>query len=187
MLETVKNPSLLCRVAISIDNLIEKVFAVESDPEFELCIPNNILHRTELICEYIKTEKGYDFEVEGFLMLLYLDFIKNCIKSYNPRKVFKQLTEEYYQDQYLTAVNCGVSEIIPIVKYSKTNLVISMAEEDVRKGQLILDELYDLYGYRISFSKLLENLWIGFIEDYKTGENKRAYYSIVKILKECIG
>lgn len=188
MFETVEKPSLLCRIAIGIDNFIENLFAVESDPEFELCIPDNILHRTELICEYIKTEKGYDFEVEGFLMLLYMDFIKNCIKNYNPRKVLKQLTENYYKDQYITAVNFGdTPEIIPIVKYKKTKLVISMAEEDVRKGQLILDELYDLYRYRIPFSKLLENLWIGFIEDYKTGENKRAYHSIVKILKECLG
>lgn len=187
MSETIEKQSLLLRIAIGIDNFIERLFSVESDPEFELCIPDNILHRTELICEYIKTEKGYDFEVEGFLMLLYMDFIKNCVKNYNPRKVLKQLTEDYYKDQYITAVNFGSTpEVIPIVKYKKTKLIISMAEEDVKKGQLILDELYDLYRYRISFSKLLENIWIGFIEDYKTGENKRAYHSIVKILKECL-
>lgn len=187
MTEVANKPSLLCRIAIGIDNFINRLFAVDSDPEFELNIPTNIIHRTELICEYIKTEKGYDFEMEEFLMLLYIDFIKNCVKNYNPQRVFKDLSKDYYDDHYITAIEDGIAYNIPMKKYSKAKLVISMAEEDTKKGQLILDELYDLYGYRISFSKLLENLWIGFIEDYKTGENKRAYHSIVKLLKECLG
>lgn len=187
MIESAKKLTVLEKVIISIDNLIERLFAVESAPEYELSIPNNILHRTQLICEYIKSEKGYDFGIEEFLMLLYMDFIKNCIKNYNPKGVFKQLSKDYYKDEYIETVTMGVHEKTLITEYPKTKLVISMAEEDTKKGQLILDELYDLYRYRITFSKLLENLWVGFIEDYTSGENKRAYHSIVKILKECMG
>lgn len=167
-------------------NFISNLFVQESDPEFTLNIPDNILHRTELICNYISTEKGYDFDVDNFLMLLYLDFIKNSIKNYNPAKVFKELTIDYYQDQYIDMSDGETTYRIPRVKHNKTNLTLTMAEDDVIKGQLILDELYDLYHYRIPFSKLLENLWIGFIEAYKIGENKKAYHNIVKLLKECL-
>lgn len=169
-----------------LSNFISDLFAKECDPEFTISIPDNIIHRTELICSYIRDEQGYDFEIENFLMLLYFDFIKNSIKNYNPKKVFEDLNKDFYKEEYIDLVIHNEHCRVRTAKYNKTNITMSMAKEDVKKGQLILDELYDLYGYRFQFSKLLENLWIRFIEDYKTGTNKRAYHSIVKLLKECL-
>lgn len=166
--------------------ILNSLFTKEYDPEFTLSIPNSIVHRTKLICSYIKSEHGYDFELENFLMLLYLDFIKNSIRNYNPKKLFNDLSKNYYEDDYLVISTGDYKYNIEKTKYTKIDITIIMSDEDVEKGQLILDELYDLYHYKISFSKLLENLWIGFIEDYKCGINKRAYHSIVKLLKDCL-
>lgn len=154
-------------------------------PTFDIEIPSNILHRTELICNYIKKEKGYDFEIENFLMLLYLDFVRQSVVNYNPEKVYKELTKEYYRRETMT-LSTG-DEIIEIERsdIDFVTLEITIEREDVDQGMLILEELYDLYKIRISFNRLLESLWIGFIESYKRGENKRAYASIVKLLKEC--
>lgn len=165
-------------------NLFQSTDTVEQ-PTFDIQIPANILHRTELICNYIKKEKGYDFEIENFLMLLYLDFVRQSIVNYNPERVYKQLTKEYYQrDVMKLSIGDEIFEIERTDIDFKT-LEITIAEEDVEQGMLILEELYDLYKIRISFNRLLESLWIGFVESYKRGENKRAYASIVKLLKEC--
>lgn len=153
---------------------------------FDITLPTNVLHRTELICKYISTEKNYDFEIENFLMLLYLDFIKTSVKNYNPKKIYDQLTTKYYQKRSMLLTINNENFEVETTNVTLTSLEISIAYDDYIKGQLILDELYDLYKIRISFNRLLESLWMGFIESYKRGENKRAYSSIVKLLKETI-
>lgn len=175
-------------------SLLDKIVSVFSKEvedtsikTFDVTLPTNVLTRTELICKYISSEKGYDFEIENFLMLLYLDFIKTSVKSYNPKKIYEQLTTKYYEKRTML-LNIGDESFeVETTNVTLTTLEISISREDYEKGQLILDELYDLYKIRISFNRLLESLWIGFIESYKRGENKRAYSSIVKILKETLG
>lgn len=159
---------------------------IQTEITYDVSIPTNVFHRTELICRYIRKEKGYDFHVENLLMLLYLDFIKQSIKSYNPKKVYKLLTTDYYERRSMV-LTFG-DEVYEIEKYETDYLTleITIAKEDAEEGQLILDELYDLFKVRVSFNRLLESLWIGFIESYKRGENSRAYSSIVNLLKECI-
>lgn len=156
-----------------------------SENMYEINIPMNVFHRTELICNYIKIEKGYDFGVENFLMLLYLDFIRQSVKSYNPKKIYKQITTEYYEKKsFLIAAGEEAYEVTK-TNYKPCKLDIYIDKENMLAGKLILDELYDLYRVRISFNRLLESLWIGFIESYKKGENNKAYTTIVKLLKEC--
>lgn len=177
------------KLASSFSNIydfISNIFFPDTPAEFSFYIPNCILHRTELICKYISDEHNCNFSIENFLMLLYLDFIKNSIKNYNPESTFKLLTKDYYKDTYLYLSNGTNKYKITTQHYEKTLLTISIDKNDVAKGQLILDELYDLYKFRIPFSKLIENLWIGFIEDYKTGTTKRAYYSLIKLLKDTL-
>lgn len=175
-------------------SLLDKIVSIFSKEEveesiktFDVTLPTNVLTRTELICKYIKSEKGYDFEIENFLMLLYLDFIKSSIKSYNPKKIYDELTTKYYEKRTML-LNIGDESFeVETSNITLTTLEISIGKEDYEKGQLILDELYDLYKIRISFNRLLESLWIGFIESYKRGENKKAYGQIVKLLKETLG
>ncbi|MGL4772232.1 MAG: hypothetical protein ACRC2K_01590 [Clostridium sp.] len=171
-------------------NIINKIVAFlgekeEENPSFDISIPNNVLHRTELICKFISSEKGYDFEIENFLMLLYLDFIKNSIKSYNPKKIYTQLTTKYYENRTIILESGDECFQVNIKDTSFSTLEISMDREDVSKGQLILDELYDLYNIRISFNRLLEALWIGFIEGYKRGDNNKAFKTIASLLENC--
>ena len=169
-----------------IRNAISDFFVAEEIPSFTLQIPRNILLRTDLICKYISEEKGYSFNLENFLMLLYLDFIKTTIRDYNPEKVFKMLSKSYCDTSTLKLSNGVDCCIIDRSNVNMGTLTITMDEDDVEKGQLILDEIYELYKHRFSFSRLIEVLWLSFIDDYKCGENKRAYHSIVKLLKDCL-
>lgn len=151
---------------------------------FDIDIPKNILFRTQLICKYVEEEHECTFNLNNFLMLLYLDFIKSSIKTYNPEKVFRLVTKDFFEKDLLLS-NGTENYNIKRNNYEFSNITISIDRKDYLKGQLILDELYDIYKYKVSFSHLIESLWLDFIESYKTGSKKRAYYSIVKLLKDC--
>lgn len=173
------------RFFYKIKNIIDSFFLTDCNSLFTLQIPNSTLYRTELICRYISDETEDSFELENFLMLLYMDFIKNSIKNYNPEKVFQKLRKIYYDSDTLIISNGTESYSFDRTNINLCNITISMSKKDIEKGQLILDEIYELYRYRFSFPKLLESLWLNFIDDYKTGDNKKAYQSIIDLLKEC--
>jgi len=164
---------------------LSDLFAIEEIPSFTLQIPKNILLRTELLCKYISEDKGYSFNLENFLMLLYLDFIKTTIKEYNPEKVFKMLSKSYYDNSVIKLSNGIDSCLIDRTDINICNITITMDEDDLKKGQLVLEEIFELYKHRYSFSRLMEALWLNFIDGYKRGENKKAYQSIVKLLEKC--
>lgn len=160
--------------------------ALSNTRTIEIKLPSNVLHRTELMCIYISEEIKDTFTINDFLMLLYLDFVKYAIKNYNPKRVLKEAMRknELYQDDELTIVINDKTYIANknSIRYSYVD--ITMSKSEIRKGEIILDELYDLYKFKIPFEVLLSNLWINFIEDYQNGTNKRAYTSIVKLLKQ---
>ena len=68
---------------IKIKSFFENV-SESNEVIFDVNIPKNILFRTELICEYVQEEHEYTFNLNNFLILLYLDFVKTSIKTYNP-------------------------------------------------------------------------------------------------------
>ena len=163
-----------------------KGLATSKEEIIKINIPQNILFRTQLICTYISEESDYTFGLDNFIMFLYLDFIKNAITRYNPKKTYINLTKEYYKRDLITISNGEETYIIDNTKTEFFEITIGMDKNDVSKGQLILDELYSLYGRKIEFDKLIESLWIGFIEEYKLGENKKAYKTILKMLQSCL-
>ena len=171
-----------------LNNCSEFIKGLASSKEeiIKINIPQNILFRTQLICTYISEESDYPFELENFIMFLYLDFIKNSITRYNPKKTYINLTKEYYKRDLITISDGSETYIVDTTRTEFFEITIGMDKKDVAKGQLILDELYSLYGRKIEFDKLIESLWIGFIEEYKLGENKKAYKTILKMLKSCL-
>ena len=184
VLENVVKNNLINRISRFIEYLFSTKKTV-ADYEYVLEIPKNVYLRTELICRYITDDLGYDFELENFLMLLYLEFVQNSIKKYNPKKLFQDLNTNYYPCDTIILTNGVNAYSIDRINQSKVDLTINIEEVEVKKGQLILDELYELYNIKISFKTLLEKLWIKFIEDYKVGANKKTYTLIVNMLKGC--
>lgn len=157
--------------------------SIKKEMMFDINIPKNIVFRTQLICKCVEEEHDYTFNLNNFLMLLYIDFIKTSIKTYNPEKTFQLLTKSFFEPDLILS-NGSDQYNIKRTNFEYSNITVTIKKEDYDKGQLILDELYDIYRYKINFSHLIEALWLDFIECYKTGSKKRAYYSIVKLLKE---
>lgn len=164
-------------------NIMELLSTTKS---FEIKIPSSVLNRTKLMCMYIQDEVDCTFTINDFFMLLYSDFVKYAVKNYNPKRVLREtMRKDNNEDNNsLTIVIDDKKYIVKKENISYSTIIITMSKREIKKGEIILDELYDLYKYKIPFELLLANLWINFIEDYQNGVNKRAYTSIVKILKE---
>lgn len=154
----------------------------------ELRVPTDVLKRADLMCMYIQEETECLFEIESLLEILYFDFVGYAIKNYNPSRVLKEASRKQRNfnghDAIILQMDGKEYKMSREQKIKHSSIEIKMPKREYQKGQLILDELEALYGYKIPFEVMLSNLLINFIEDYKEGINKRAYTSILKILKK---
>lgn len=178
-------------------NKIESFMSkIRTTIDYEILVPNDILSRTELMCMFVQEEIKEYFGIDEFLMLLYQGFINYAVKNPNPDRICREATRKKVK-----RVRERGDEVIKIVINEKEYIEkkegslyvnedvfvnIRMPKYEAKKGQLILSELYSIKGIYVGMEELLANLWINFIEDYKDGTNKRAYRSLVKILKEVI-
>lgn len=170
--------------------------------EYELTLPAGIVERAELMCLYVTEEVGEKFGLSEFLFLLYKDFIYYAVKNPVPKRILQEASRKTISnkvkpkkkdDEYIKIVCDGVEYLERPIDYkekSKDNsfenkkiVNIKMDKLEAKKGEIILEELYTTMGVRITMEELLGSLWINFIEDYRNGVNKRAYKSIVTILK----
>ncbi|WP_315069182.1 hypothetical protein [uncultured Clostridium sp.] len=154
--------------------------------QVNISIPKDIFLRTELICKYISKSENCSFDISTFIILLYLDFIKDCIENYNPKKLLDRLRHEYVKDRSIIISNGYENYQVEDNTISYYNLSIIFDKEEAAKGNLILDEIFELFHTKFSFNTLIEKLWIGFIQTYKYGDNRKAFNHIRDILKDNI-
>lgn len=186
-----------------LEKILDSLCCIE---EFEIVLPAGIVERTELMCLFVKEETGQNFDISDFLFLLYKDFVYYAVKNPVPRRILKEASKKVgtsdnietkkkaNNDDYIKIVCNGIEYLERPIDYveEKKNkksaqtekvVVIKVDKKEIRKGEIILEELYSTMGVKITMEELFESLWINFIEDYRNGINKRAYKSIVAILK----
>lgn len=150
----------------------------------EITVPTNVYIRTQLLCEYIEEQVDVQFGMDNFLMTLYFDFLKTCIQQYNPKKIYHEMNRSHgYEDSLIIYANDKVYEYRK--KTGKNSILsITIGKRDAEKGQLLLDEMEDLYGQAPPLEKMIAILWVNFIEDYKMGNNQKALNQIIRLLKK---
>ncbi|MDU2121871.1 MAG: hypothetical protein E7E64_04990 [Clostridium celatum] len=151
-----------------------------------LIIPTDIYIRTELMCKCISSDIGVDWQVIHFIFYIYQSFIKDTIEKYEPKKIVKMITSHSKYFQKTTFSING--EEFSYSKYSKrvSKLVIELDKKEIEKGELILSEIRELYGCDVGFGELVSILWIDYIEEYKQGNNKKAYKALHKLVSESL-
>lgn len=173
----------------NIKNFVNSMFltdikeAIETDDiELELIVPANVIYRTQMICDYISKQLGIKFEIYDFIMSIYMEFIDNSIKKYEPLNFLKVLSRSYSN---VVKISCEHEEF----EYEKGNenkklVIITITKDDSKRGQVLLYELEELYGTKISLDKMFNSIWINFIEEYKHGKSNEAINNLMKTLKE---
>lgn len=188
-------------------NLLKIVVdALSFTEDYILIMPGDIVDRTRLLCMYVEEETGVSFSESEVVYLLYADFLNYYVKNPCQNRILKEVGRKVNsykekkksdkdEDEYIKIVCDGVEYLEkPIdvdrnkeksndnINKNKT-VCIKMDKREAQKGKIVLDEIYITMGVRISMQELLASLWINFIEDYRNGKNKRAYKSIIKVLK----
>lgn len=150
---------------------------------FTIYIPKDIIYRTRLLCEYISDELEEEFEIENFLMILYIDFIETSIKKYDIKDIYKKLKDTEYRDNSIIKLSNGTDTVyIDRNKDNVQSLKINIQNKSSTKGELILNEIYQVYGCKYTFPQLLECIWINFIESYKEGKTKATFGVILELI-----
>lgn len=158
-------------------NAFNIIFEKEQIPTFQIKIPNTTITRSKLLCSYVSeillSEFNIDIDIDlkMLITLLFKDYVNKSIENYNIKKIFKELSKDYLNHETLTISN-GTDNYI-YEKSDISSIEIQFPSCEVNKGMLILNEIYETYKYRISFAKMLENIWIGFIEDYKNNTSQK--------------
>lgn len=152
--------------------------------KLRLTLPSNVYYRSQLLCDYISEKVGVSFGLSEFIMLLYLEFLETSIERYNPDKIYDSMTRSYgYDDTVVIHEHDRVYEFKKR-ETKRTDIFLTMDKNDAKKGQLLLDEMEDLYGQAPTLEKLVSTLLINFIEDYKTGHHQKALNGIVRTLRK---
>lgn len=152
----------------------------------ELEVPTSVYARTRLLCEYISDKVGVRYHVSELLMTIYLEFLQKSIEGYNPTKIYEEITRSYGYGERL--VIHAEDRVYEYEKRSgtKTILTITIDKKDARKGELILEEMDELFGNVPPLEGLFSTLWINFIEEYKRGNNQKALNAIIRSLKKTL-
>lgn len=167
--------------------ILNGIFKNEKEKELVLNIPKSDFYRTELLCKYIEEDIEDSFCIEHFLMCLYLDFIRDCVTKYNLNKVYSLLSKDFKNRDKKIRLSNGSRDVEVTVKReicTKVNIV--MEKESMLKGELILLEMKEEFGFKLSFEELLEKLWLDFIRSYKSKNSKVTYESLIKIIERVV-
>lgn len=165
--------------------LINNNVTIDCSNIININIPNNILYRTQLICSSISNKNNIDFNLSNFITILFDSFIDKCIKQYNPDTILKMLifNKNFNNNNNLVIKYNDISYNINNNNHNNNYIMnIELSDDINSESILILDEIYDLYGYKFTVSNLIESIWISYIEDYKKGINKRMYYKLNKLV-----
>ena len=150
----------------------------------QITLPADIYYRTELICSYIAREAGFEeFNINTFLMLLYKEFIALAITNCNLKTIYKAISKDYTPNDQFTLIIDGETHLINKNELDYIYLNVEIAKRDYNELSLITREIKSVFGADISVEKLLANLLITTIEDYKRGVNKKLYINLKKRLK----
>ena len=148
-------------------------------------IPTSIFLRTKQICKYIEENICVRFDIVSFIMILYIEFIENAVTERSTLDICKLINDFSPDDKIIISNGHEVCEC-SLKENSKTKIIISMDKKLVIRGELLLAELYELYGYKMTFEKTLEAIWTSFIYNYLKGDSKKALTAIINTVKSSI-
>ena len=172
----------------SLWEVIKKLFVPESKYVYlDIAIPTLLYLRTEAYCEVLSKELEDGCDSEDFLYIIYKDFINKFFRYQQHRKTFELIEKYRYREAPLL-----ISDYREGVEYEVREKVLSKAERMTLKfekrltlkGELILAELDDIYGVSIKLEKLIEIVWVDYIENSKKISEKRMISEFHKLILE---
>jgi len=152
-------------------------------------IPLNLYLRVEIFCEDIQDLSEIAFNQNDLMNLLYEDFLLFAKKNPNPKAVFKLLTSLDHVGGKECSLEPQGESIFKLVhieqRQSMQKLQIKMKRKLALRGEVLLADIEEVqpeHGYTLE--RVLELLYIDFIDKFRKGDNETAINNILSLLSD---
>lgn len=151
-------------------------------------IPALIYLKTEDICESINArykEYSVDYYAEELVSLLYNHFIDKAFNNKNGLKHAYDVLTKYERKTPVIIFHNAVKvyEASPQPQNKSMEIDMQLSKKEIRRGELLLYELDDLYGHHFTVESLIESIWIEFINDRRYTSHKKIINELIEILE----
>ncbi|MEJ9232588.1 hypothetical protein LAV79_24690 [Peribacillus butanolivorans] len=150
-------------------------------------VPLNSYLRTEVFCEDIQDITETPFDQRDLLTLLYEDFLYEAKINPDLKKVFKVLTRLEHESGKTAVLEKKTDSIFKLIHKEQhkelKSLDVRMRRKYALRGEIILADMEDPHpnhGYTIE--RVLELLYMDFIDDFRKGDNTEVIKKIIKLL-----
>jgi len=179
-------------------NLLSQKF----DVRFRIDIPYSVYLRGETFCDDIQELSGEKFTNGDLIKILYHDFVMYIIKKPDLKRVYQLLMERY--DRIYNVQKPRRLEIIPYNTPEKliindqrgtstydledddyVTLKVYLSKKYALRGEVVLADLAEIYpDHPFTLEKVLEIIYIDFVEKFRRGELQDAVVNILNFLEE---
>lgn len=150
-------------------------------------VPLNSYLRAEIFCEDIQDLSEMPFSQNDLMKLLYEDFLYFAKINPDPKKMFKLLStleRESGKDAILERQTDSIFKLIHKYQHQELEtLDLRMRRKYALRGEVLLADLeehHPNHGYTIE--RVIELLYMDFIDTFRKGNNAEAVQKIIKLL-----
>ena len=150
-------------------------------------VPLNSYLRAEIFCEDIQDLSEMPFSQNDLMKLLYEDFLYFAKKNPDPKKMFKMLTTlegESGKDAILEKQTDSIFKLIHKDQHQELEtLDIRMRRKYALRGEVLLADLEEDHpNHGFTIERVIELLYMDFIDKLRKGDNTEAMNTILRIL-----
>lgn len=148
--------------------------------EISFKVPRYLYMRATTLCEDIEEELDEVFNIEDLAEILYLDFLE-FVKLNEINAVYKKVRDaqpaEYAVYQNNEIKSKSIREGYQVTEKITTPLPYRM----ILKGEFLLHDMLEVYPkHTFTLEKILEILFIDYIEEYRMGHIEQPIENILK-------
>ncbi|MDF9763490.1 hypothetical protein OKW24_005263 [Peribacillus simplex] len=150
-------------------------------------VPLNSYLRAEVFCEDIQDITETPFDQRTLLTLLYEDFLYEAKINPDLKKIFKVLTRLEHESGKTAVLEKKTDSIFKLIHKEQhkelKSLDVRMRRKYALRGEIILADMEDAHpnhGYTIE--RVLELLYMDFIDAFRKGDNTEVIKKIIKLL-----
>lgn len=177
-----------------IERALHKV-KMQSNVILELNLPASLYFRAEILCEDIQDLSGIEFTHRHLLNILFHDFLVYVQKNPNPKELYHLLLQRNPVPapiKPMKLIHDGQELLLDVPKkviQSPTTSKMKTLRYEVKRklalrGEVVLADIAEIYPqHPFTLEKVLEILYIDFIDKFKKGEKKDAIVNILDYLE----
>lgn len=150
-------------------------------------VPTLTYLRTETYCEILSDIMDDTFESKHFLSVIYKDFIYKFFR-YHQHKKTHELIQNYQYIHSPLLINdyqAGKEYVIHDERSFKKECVhLRLKKHMALKGELLLAEIDEMFGTSINLEKLIEIVWMDYVEGSMKMSEKKMITEFLKMINE---